>query len=163
MPTLPSVSDRHWERVARDFDDIGPEACVAEIMNEMRANNPRYLAIARRCARDTEDPTGTFTGFAKFYAVVALGAHEHGRAVPRIASQTLDVIDTLVQEFGEDCFVTLATELLWRENASLAAMAHSFASPRPDYLTIMQGFAVLYNCLSMQGKIDSLSARATRH
>ncbi len=159
MPTVPLVSEHHWERVARDFDDVGPEACVAEIVDELRADNPHYLAIARRCARDAADAPGTFTGFAKFYRVLTLGARERGSGVPRIAPQTLDVIDTLVSEFGEAQFVALATETLCTENAWLAAMAHGFASRKPDYPMVMKGFAVLYNCLSVQATIDGLSSR----
>ena len=159
MATLPLVSERHWERVARDFDDVGPEACVAEIVEELRAENPHYLAIARRCARDAGDEAGAFTGFATFYRILGLDARERGRAVPRITAQTLDVIDTLIEEFGEEQLMVLATEMLCEENPSLAQMADSFASRQQDYLTVMQGFVLLYKCLSVQAMIDGLTAR----
>lgn len=160
MPSVPLVSEDHWERVARDFDDIGPEACVGQIVAELRTDNPHYLAIARRCARDAVDEAGTFAGFAKFYRILALCARDRGEPVPRIAPQTLDVVDTLVAEFGEDRFVALAAETLCEENACLAAMAHGFASRSSDYLMVMQGFAVLYNCISVQATISGLSPRS---
>ncbi|MET1083424.1 MAG: hypothetical protein ABWY12_10310 [Burkholderiales bacterium] len=159
MASLPPVPERHWERVARDFDDVGPEACVREIVEELLAANPHYLAIARRCARDAAEEAGAFTGFAKFYRILALDARDRGSAVPRIGAQTLDVIDTLIEEFGEERFIVLATELLCEENPCLSQMADSFASRQQDYLTVMQGFVLLYKCLSVQATIDGLTAR----
>lgn len=157
--TLPFVSERHWERVAREFEDLGPTVCIAEIVEQLNADNPRYLATARRCAEDAVNEAGAFTGFAKFYRIMALDARERRADVPRISAQTLDVIGTLIEEFGEETFVLLATELLCEENSCLAQMADSFASRQPDYLTIMQGFVVLYKCLSVQAAIDGLAAR----
>ena len=159
MATLPLVSQRHWERVSRDFDDVGPDACVAEIVEVLSGENPHYLAIARRCARDSADEARAFTGFAKFYRILALEARDRGAAVPRIAAQTLDVIDTLIEEFGEERLIALATEMLCEENPHLAQMADSFASGRRDYLTVMKGFVLLYKCLSVQAMIDGLTAR----
>ncbi|KRA84009.1 hypothetical protein [Altererythrobacter sp. Root672] len=159
MTTLQPVSERHWERVARDFDDVGPQACVAEIVEQLRAENPHYLAIAKRCARDDGDEAGAFTGFAKFYRILALDARDRGGVVPRIAAQTLDVIDTLIEEFGEEQFIALAAEMLCDENPVLVQMADSFASRQQDFLRAMQGFVVLYKCLSVQAVIDGLTAR----
>ena len=159
MATLPLVSQRHWERVSRDFDDVGPDACVAEIVEVLSGENPHYLAIARRCARDSADEARAFTGFAKFYRILALDAREQGVAVPRITAQTLDVIDTLIEEFGEERFIVLATEMLCEENPILAQMSESFASRQQDFLTVMQGFVLLYKCLSVQAMIDGLTAR----
>lgn len=158
MPTLPPVSERHWERVVRDFDDVGPQACVAEIVEDLRKENPHYLAIARRCASDAADEARAFTGFAKFYRILALDARERNTSVPRITAQTLDVVDALLEELGEERFIVLATETLCGENPSLSQMADSFASPGHDYLTVMQGFVLLYNCLSTQAVIDGLTA-----
>ena len=159
MPSVPLVSEDHWERVARDFEDVGPEACIADIVDELRTDNPHYLAIARRCAHDALDEAGALTGFLKFYRILAFGARDRGELVPRIAPQSLDVVDTLIVEFGEDRLVTLAAETLCEENGCLAAMAHGFASRSSDYLVVMQGFAALYYCLSVQATIDSLSSR----
>ena len=158
MP-LPFVSERHWERVARDFEDLGPAVCVAEIVARLETDNPRYLAVARRCASAAADEAGVFTGFATFYGIIGREARERGALVPRIADQTLEVIDALLQEFGEDQFVVLSTGLLCGENPCLAQMADSFASRQSDSLTIMQGFVLLYKCLSMQATIDGLAAR----
>ena len=158
MTTLPLVSERHWERVARDFDDVGPQACIAEIVEQLRAQNPHYLAIAQRSAADAGDEASAFTGFAQFYRILDLDARDRGGAVPRITAQTLDVIDALVEEFGEEQFIVLATEMLCEENPFLSQMAHSFASRR-DYLTVMKGFVLLYKCLSVQATINGLTTR----
>lgn len=158
MIALPLVSDRHWERVARDFDDVGPDACLAETIDELSAENPHYLAIARRCAGDTVRPANTLVGFAKFYRILAAEAGERGGGVPRITPQTLDLIDALLEEFGEAAFIGLATALMCEENPCLSQMADSFASRQPDYLTVMQGFALLYRCLSVQATTDRLTS-----
>ena len=156
MTVLPLVHEVYWERVARDFDDVGPEACVTEILDGLLAHNPHYLEMALGCAQELGDPERIMTGFAMFYRFLALDARDRGGAVPRITPDTRDVVSTLIGEFGEERFVLLATETLHDENPCLLQMADSFSSRHEDYFAIMQGFALLYKCLAAQAVIDGM-------
>jgi hypothetical protein len=159
---LPLIDERLWERVARDFDDVGPDACMAEILDELLVHNPHYLEMAMRCARDVGDSQRMLAGFGMFYRILSLGARECGIPLPRITPDTRDVIAELAGECGEVQFVMFATETLREENPCLMQMADSFASRHDDYLGIMQAFALLYKSLSAQAVIDGLSGRAKR-
>lgn len=158
---LPRINERLWERVARDFDDVGPEACMAEILDDLLAHNPHYLEMALRAAHNARDPDRALTGFGMFYRILSLGARDRGRPLPRITPVTRDAIAALVGECGEAQFVMLATETLREENPCLMQMADSFASGHDDYLGIMQAFVLLYKSLSAQGVTDRL-CRANR-
>ena len=153
---LPRIDERLWERVARDFDDVGPEACMAEILDDLLVHNPHYLEMALRGAHDARDSDRALTGFGMFYRILSLGARDRGRPLPRITPVTRDTIAALVGECGEAQFMTLATETLREENPCLMQMADSFASRHDDYLGIMQVFVLLYKSLSAQGVIDRL-------
>lgn len=161
MAVLPLVHEIYWERVARDFDDVGPEACMTEIVDELLAHNPHYLEMALRCVADLNDPEAVMTGFAMFYRILALDARDRGGAVPRITAETRDVVSALIGEFGEERFLLLATETLHDQNPWLLQMADSFASRHPDHLAIMQGFALLYKCLAAQAASNRIATPAS--
>ena len=38
--------------LSREFDDVGPDACVAEISAHLREHNPEWLYVAVKCAGD---------------------------------------------------------------------------------------------------------------
>ena len=40
------------------------------------------------------------------------------------------------------------------QNPELLQMAHNFASTRPDYLRVMQGFVLIYKSLTHQAAVD---------
>jgi hypothetical protein len=153
---LPPVDEIFWERVAREFDDTGPKKCMAAILDQLLTDNPHYLEMATRCARECRDPDRVLTGFAMFYRIIALAAHDRGRTVPRITNDTRDIIAALVAEFGEERFTFLATEMLHSENPHLLQMADSFASPADNHGAIMQGFVLLYKALAAQAVTDAL-------
>ncbi len=159
MIALPPVDEIFWERVAREFDDAGPKACVAAILDELLTDNPHYLEMATRYARECRDPDRVLTGFAMFYRIIALAARARGRTVPRITNDTLDTITALVGEFGEERFTFLATEMLHSENPYLLQMADSFASPADNHSVIMQGFVLLYKSLAAQAVTDGLRVK----
>jgi hypothetical protein len=159
LRALPPVDEIFWERVAREFDDAGPQNKVAAIVDELLIDNPHYLDMATGCARECRYPDRVLTGFAMFYRVIALAARDRGRAVPRITDDTRDVITTLLAEFGEERFTFLATETLHSENPYLLRMADSFASPSDNHATIMQGFALLYKALSAQTVTEDLRVK----
>jgi hypothetical protein len=156
LHTLPLVHEVFWERVARDFENVGPEACLAEIVDELLVDNPHFLETAIRCARDSNAPQRVLTGFAMYYRILALGARDRGGALPRIAIETRDAIATLVSELGDRQFTSLATDTLRDENPCMMQMADSFASRSPNYLLVMQGFVLLYRMLSAQAVVDGL-------
>lgn len=158
---LPQIDERICERVARDFDGVGPDACMAEILDELLAHNPHYLEMAMRIARDVGAPEHMLAGFAMFYRILWLGARERGRPLPRITPETRDTIAALAGECGEAQFVNLATATLLDENPCLLQMADRFAARYDDYLGIMQGFALLYKSLSAQAVIDGLTPGST--
>jgi hypothetical protein len=159
---LPPVDEIFWERVAREFDDAGPQACMAGILDELLTHNPHYLEMATHYARDCRDPDGVLTGFAMFYRIIALAARDRGRTVPRITNDTRDAITALIGEFGEERFTLLATETLHSENPYLLQMADSFASPSDNHAVIMQGFVLLYKALSAQAVIDGLRVKTPK-
>ena len=80
MSTLPRVTPLTRERVAREFDDRGPEVCRTEIALDLEANNPEILDMATRCARDVGEFTRVMTGFCMFYRLLT---HE-ARAAARV-------------------------------------------------------------------------------
>jgi hypothetical protein len=57
------------ERVAREFDDRGPEVCRTEITLDLE-NNPELLDMAARGARDVGNFARVMTWFCMFYRVL---------------------------------------------------------------------------------------------
>ena len=55
MSALPRVAESTREQIAREFDDLGPDACIAEISEHLRDNNPEWLHMAAKCAGDVGD------------------------------------------------------------------------------------------------------------
>src|SRR6476620_10912570 len=110
--------------------------------------------MATRCARECRNPDRVLTGFAMFYRIITLAAHDRGRTVPRITDDTRDTITALLGEFGEERFTFLATEMMHSENPHLLKMADSFASPSDNHAIIMQGFVLLYKALAAQAVTD---------
>jgi len=52
MQWLPRVVASTRERVHREFDDRGPEACMESVTQDLRRNNPEILDMVARCAAD---------------------------------------------------------------------------------------------------------------
>jgi hypothetical protein len=160
MSSLPRVTDLTRERIAREFDERGPDTCVREITLNLEANNPELLDIATRCARDVGDATRVMTRFCMFYALLiseagaTLGTPpdiERLRLnLPRVSPETRASIVERIDAGGSKRFTREALEELERDNPALLAMAHSFADDQSDYIGIMQGFALLYACLSAE-------------
>ena len=48
MSTLPRVAESTREQIAREFDDLGPDACIAEISAHLREHNPEWLSMAMK-------------------------------------------------------------------------------------------------------------------
>jgi hypothetical protein len=158
MGELPRVSALTRERIALEFDDRGPEACMAEITRDLYENNPELLGIARRCAADTANAEKALLGFGMFYRVLAsewpTSAGVTLSPLPRVTADTLDALVEEIDEQGSETFTMESLDVLERSNPELLAMAHTLASAHREYLGIMQGFALVYRSLALQSAAD---------
>jgi hypothetical protein len=169
MSTLPRVAESTREQIAREFDDAGPDACIAEISTHLRDNNPEWLYMAATCAGDVGDPQRIMAGFCMFYRLlIAQGAPSHpmtrqsGSApgldpLPRVTAATRAAIAAEIDKNGTSTFVNDAIRDLEDGNPELLQMAHYFASSHENYLGVMLGFALLYTALLVQSGADRRS------
>jgi hypothetical protein len=159
MSSLPRVTELTREFVSRQFDDLGPEACLAEITECLTRENPEFLEMARRCAADVGDAPRIMVGFGMFYQLlIAASADAAGKpvmhALPSVTAMTRDALVREIDETGSEAFTLRAIADLERTNPELMQMAHGFASRQRDYLRVMQGFALLYRSLEAQSAAD---------
>jgi hypothetical protein len=169
MSMLPRVAESTREQITREFDDLGPDACIAEISGHLRDNNPEWLYLAAKCAGDVGDSQRIMGGFCMFYrlliAQVAPGhplTTESGVPVglnplPRVTAATRAEIVADIDHRGAEAFIRDAIQELEDTNPELLQMAHYFASEHGNYPGIMQGFALLYTALLVQSGTDKLS------
>ena len=52
---LPCVTSLIRERIAREVDDRGPDACLTESLQELSVANPEILDLITRCAASFGD------------------------------------------------------------------------------------------------------------
>src|ERR1700722_19344299 len=74
MSVLPRVTVFIRERISREFDDLGPEACIAEIRADLQRHNPELLDMASRWAGDGDETKSLMTVFGIFYSLMTAGA-----------------------------------------------------------------------------------------
>ena len=165
MSVLPRVDALSRERIAREFDDRGPEACRAEIIADLELNNPELLDMAGRCARDVGDFPRIMTGFCMFYRLLSAaarvgtgtGAAGTGRdfsPLPRVSAATRAAIVGRIDVLGSMEFTGEAIAGLEHDNPELLLMSHNFATDQVDYGGVMQGFALLYACLMAEAAAE---------
>ncbi|HKZ74939.1 MAG TPA: hypothetical protein VJ011_12795 [Steroidobacteraceae bacterium] len=165
MSSLPRVAEATRERVSREFDDLGPAACLADIAEDLRRNNPELLDMAMKCAGDVGKPSKVMAGFCMFYRLLAAQAREalvrlpeslagSLYLLPRVTPATRDLLVSIIDEKGVEDFTRDAVDELERDNPELLQMAHAFASDYEDYLGVLQGFALLYSSLVAQSIAD---------
>jgi hypothetical protein len=170
MSALPRVAESTREQITREFDDVGPDACVAEISAHLRENNPEWLWMAAKCAGDVGDPQRIMGGFCMFYRLlIAQAAPSHPMTIesgapaeqlnplPRVTVETRAAIVAKIDKSGAEAFIKDALQELDGGNPELLQMAHYFASGHDNYLGVMQGFALLYTALVIQSEADRLS------
>jgi hypothetical protein len=169
MSALPRVAESTREQITREFDDVGPDACVAEISAHLREHNPEWLWMAAKCAGDVGDPRRIMGGFCMFYRLLIAQAApgrpmtaESGAAaelnpLPRVTVATRAAIVDRIDKSGAESFLNDALRELEGGNPELLQMAHYFASAHENYLGVMQGFALLYTALLIQAEADRLS------
>jgi hypothetical protein len=167
--SVPLVEETTREQITREFDDLGPDACVAEISAYLRENNPEWLYMAAKCAGDVGAPQRIMGGFCMFYRLlIAQAALSHPMLIesdapaelnplPHVTAATRAAIVAEIDKSGAETFIKDAVEKLDGGNPELLQMAHNFASAQDNYLGVMQGFALLYTALLMQAEADRLS------
>ena len=161
MSVLPRVTEHTRERISREFDDLGPEACMAEIRADLQRHNPELLDMASRWAGDGGETTSLMTAFGMFYRLMTAEAHAPlGVAalnpLPRVSAEIRDSIVDRIERIGAESFAEEAVAHLEADNPELLQMAHDYASHRPDYARTMQGFALLHEALRMQLRRDRI-------
>ncbi|BCG78968.1 hypothetical protein [Mesorhizobium sp. 113-3-3] len=159
MSSLPRVTEWTREFVSRQFDDLGPEACLAEITECLTRENPELLDMARKCAADVDNGPKVMVGFGMFYQLMVSASSDTNQKqilhpLPRVTAKTRDSLVREIDEEGSERFTMRTVEDLERSNPELMQMAHGFASQHPDYLRVMQGFALLYRSLVVQSGAD---------
>jgi hypothetical protein len=159
MSVLPRVTDFTRERISREFDDLGPDACMAGIRKDLDQHNPELLEMAVKWARGGKDGERLLTAFGMFYRLLAAEALAplESRALsplPRVSSETRDAIVARIDRIGDEEFSREAINNLEAANPELLQMAHNFASERGDYAHTMQGFVLLHEALLAQWKSD---------
>jgi hypothetical protein len=160
MSMLPRVTEFTRERIVREFDELGPGVCVAEITAELRQDNPELLDMAVKCAQDIGNPAKIMVGFGMFYRLLIAQARANvGRSLlnplPRITAQTREDIVAEIDEKGAEAFTQEVIEGLEKTNPELLQMAHHFASRQTNYLGLIQGFALLYRSFVVQSFADT--------
>ena len=164
MSELPRVTSLTRERLARDFDDRGPDVCCFEIRTALESENPELLDVAERWARDVGNPAQMLSGFYMFYGLLRSESRAANTAtprappaaelpsVPRVSAETRAQIVKRIDAIGSESFTRAAVAELESRNPELLIMAHNFAEDQPDYGGVMQGFALIYACLSDQAE-----------
>lgn len=159
MTSLPCVTEWTREWVARQFDDLGPDACIAEITDCLTRENPELLEMARKCAADVGDGPKIMVGFGMFYQLLLVASTAAAQKqilhpLPCVTSETRDKLVREIDEDGSVVFTMRSIEDLEFTNPELMQMAHNFASRHEDYLGVMQGFALIYRSLVVQSAAD---------
>ena len=159
MSVLPRVTELTRERIAREFDDLGPEACMTDIRANLLRHNPELLDMTIRWAREGEDPEQLLRSFGMFYRLLAAETPvpQEDSALsplPRVTADTRDLIVERIDRAGDERFTREALANLQDTNPELLQMAHGFASLREDYARTMLGFALLHEALLIQSRID---------
>lgn len=147
------MSESTRERISREFDNLGPDACVTEIAAAMRSHNPELLDMAQRCAADLRAAHEPMIGLAMFYRLLVAEARAE-LALPRVSPATRDAIVREIEKKGTEGFTFDALDEMERANPELLQMAHGFASRQRSYLGMMQGFALIYAALAAQTAAD---------
>jgi hypothetical protein len=159
MNPLPRVTESTRERVAREFDHLGPDACMTKITSDLERHNPEVLDMMSKCADDLGNPTKIMQGLGMFYRLLVMQSRaDVGESLlslpPRVTPDTRDLIVKQIDEKGTEDFTMECIDDLEETNPELLHMAHNFASKHRDYLGVMQGFALLYKSLVLQSSAD---------
>jgi hypothetical protein len=161
MSKLPRVTDPTRERISREFDNLGPDVCMADIRKDLDRHNPQLLDMAAKWAGEGKEGKKLFTAFGMFYRLLAAEASaplgsDALSPLPQVSSETRDRIIARISRIGDEQFCREAIGSLEAANPELLQMAHGFAAGRSDYARTMQGFALLHEALLIQSQSDRL-------
>jgi hypothetical protein len=156
---LPPVTPVIRERVTREFDDRGPDACMTEIEDDLKQHNPELLDMAAKCARSLGNYRRIMMGFGMFYRLLLAPGVPNGDStslspLPRVTAQTRQSIVRAIDLKGVEAFTMDAVAEMEASNPELLQMAHGFASRQTDYLSVMQGLALFYESVKEQYRAD---------
>jgi hypothetical protein len=154
MPIVP-VNEETRERIAREFDDRGPQACMDEILGDLRRNNPELLDIAYRCAASLGQAPRVMITFGMFYRLMLAPwkpstDRRSLSPMPRVTPQTRDRLVAEIDAKGaEDFTLDVVTELA-ETNPELLQALHALVSTAPDPLGVTQGLTLFYQAVILQ-------------
>lgn len=154
MSYLPRVTPATREGVSREFDDLGPDACMDEIGRSLEQDNPEWLDMAAKAASDLGSE-GIRHGFFMLYRALERESQARAdssglNALPRVSPSVRDDIVSEIDSAGAEAFTAAAIDELGRSNPELLQMAEFFAGFHGDYIRAMQGFCLLYQALAIQ-------------
>ena len=109
LSVLPRVTERTRERVAREFDDLGPDVCMNSIMRDLQRHNPELLDMASKWANDVGAAERIITAFGMFYRLLSAETLSplEPRAVsplPRVSAETRGLIVQRIDQIGSESF-----------------------------------------------------------
>jgi hypothetical protein len=159
LSVLPRVTERTRERVAREFDDLGPDVCMNSIIRDLQRHNPELLDMASKWASDVGAADRIITAFGMFYRLLSAETlsplePQAVSPLPRVSAETRGLIVRRIDQIGSESFTHDAIDRIEATNPELLQMAHGFASACSDYARVMQGFALLYETLRLQAESD---------
>ena len=156
MSSLPRVTEKARELVAREFDARGPDVCMSEIVAHLERYDPELLDMAAKWCADLGNTDKGMLGFGMFYRL--LMAMSPGTdtlsPLPRVSQETRALLVREIDEKGAGTFTLEAIAELEESNPELLQTVHNFASRMGNYLQAMQGFALLYRALATQSRIE---------
>lgn len=99
MSVLPRVTELTRGRIAREFDEIGPEPCLAAIRADLEQHNPELLDMASRWAAELGALRPLRTGFGMFYRLLTAEARAPLHpGQPRPLPETEDSVEIASRE-----------------------------------------------------------------
>lgn len=155
MSLIAPLAEATRERIAQEFDDRGPDACMAEIIIDLRRNNPELLDIASRCAEGLGNAERIMQAFGMFYRLMIdpwlpaddpLGLSP----LPRVTPETRDSLVEEIDRQGPEAFTLDVVSELERNNPELLQALHAIASATRNPLGVTQGLALFYRAVAVQ-------------
>ena len=133
LSVLPRVTERTRERVAREFDDLGPDVCMNSIMRDLQRHNPELLDMASKWANDVGAAERIITAFGMFYRLLSAETlsplePQAVSPLPRVSAATRGLIVQRIDQVGGESFTHDAIERIEATNPELL---QSMALPQP--------------------------------